>query len=113
MNMMLRMSRTLDFDANCTQKEVTDISAHSIKPSGPSEPSVIYIDKQKGIPTHFLTLLMKSAWPLYSELKLRYPGNRWQQMIAEGNRVVSMVTEMVTGGNRVIFFLLCIYQSML
>jgi hypothetical protein len=24
------------FDTNCTQKEVTDISAHSIKPSGPS-----------------------------------------------------------------------------
>ncbi|MGA9169932.1 MAG: hypothetical protein WBZ20_07285 [Nitrososphaeraceae archaeon] len=49
------------FDANCTQKEVTDISAHSIKPSGPSEPSVIIVDKQKGILTRFLTLLMKSA----------------------------------------------------
>ena len=32
---------------------------------------------------------------LYSELKLKYPGNRWKQMIAEGNKVVSMVTEMV------------------
>ena len=31
------------FDANCTQKEVTDISAHSIKPSGPS---VIYVGNQ-------------------------------------------------------------------
>ena len=50
------------FDANCTQKEVTDISAHSIKPSGPSEPSVIYVGKQKGIPSRFfLTQLMKSA----------------------------------------------------
>jgi hypothetical protein len=36
------------FDANCTQKEVTDILTHSIKPSGPSEPSVIiYVGKQK------------------------------------------------------------------
>ena len=26
----------MDFDANRTQKEVTDISTHSIKPSGPS-----------------------------------------------------------------------------
>ena len=50
------------FDANCTQKEVTDISLHSIKPSRPSEPSVIiYVSKQKGILTRFLTLLMKSA----------------------------------------------------
>ena len=31
-------------DANCTQKEVTDISAHSIEPS---EPSLIYVGKQK------------------------------------------------------------------
>jgi hypothetical protein len=42
------------FDASSTQKEVTDISANSIKPSDPSEPSVIiYVGKQKGIPTHF------------------------------------------------------------
>jgi hypothetical protein len=38
MKMLLRISRT-HFDANCTQSEVTDISAHSIKPSGHSEPS--------------------------------------------------------------------------
>jgi hypothetical protein len=50
------------FDANCTQKEVTDVLTHSIKPSEPSEPSVIYVGKQKGIPTHFyLTQLMKSV----------------------------------------------------
>ena len=55
------MSRTLDFDANCTQKEVTDISAHSIKPSEPSGSSVIYVGKQKDIPSRFfLTQLMKS-----------------------------------------------------
>ena len=30
-------------------------------------------------------------------------------MRAEGNRVVSMVTEMVTGGSNVIFYLLYIY----
>jgi hypothetical protein len=50
------------FDANYTQREATNILTHSIKPSGPSEPSVIiYVSKQKGILTRFLTLLMKSA----------------------------------------------------
>jgi hypothetical protein len=50
------------FDANCTQKEMTYVLTHSIKPSELSEPSVIYVGKQKGIPTHFyLTQLMKSV----------------------------------------------------
>ena len=46
MKMMLRMSKLTHFDANCTQKEVTDILTQSIKPSRPSEPSVIYVGKQ-------------------------------------------------------------------
>jgi hypothetical protein len=28
----------------------------------------------------------------YSELKLKYHGNRWKQMITDGNRVAAMVT---------------------
>ncbi|MGB6627707.1 MAG: hypothetical protein WBE61_06220 [Nitrososphaeraceae archaeon] len=31
------------FDANCTQKEVTDVLTHFIKPS---EPSLIYVGKR-------------------------------------------------------------------
>ena len=31
------------FDANCTQKEVTDVLTHFIKPS---EPSLIYVGKE-------------------------------------------------------------------
>ncbi|MGA8911334.1 MAG: hypothetical protein WB443_00585 [Nitrososphaeraceae archaeon] len=34
------------FDANCTQKEVTDGLTHFIKPSEPSEPSLIYVGKR-------------------------------------------------------------------
>jgi hypothetical protein len=48
-------------DANFTQGKAADTTVDLIKPSEPSGPSVIYVDKQKGILTRFLTLLMKSA----------------------------------------------------
>ncbi|HET7283932.1 MAG TPA: hypothetical protein VFI70_04535 [Nitrososphaeraceae archaeon] len=45
-------------DANFTQGKAADITVDPVKPS---EPSVIYVDKQKGIPTHFFLMqLMKS-----------------------------------------------------
>jgi hypothetical protein len=46
-------------DANFTQGKAADTTVDPVKPS---EPSVIYVGKQKGIPTHFyLTQLMKSV----------------------------------------------------
>ena len=46
---------------NSTNNVQNEVKKGEELPAEPSEPSVIYVDKQKGIPTRFLlTLLMKS-----------------------------------------------------
>ena len=60
----------------------------------------------------FFCLTLSQYLLLFSEFRLRYPGNRWKQMIAEGNKVVAMVItwQQMVGGPFLFYFILYLYK---
>ena len=59
----------------------------------------------------FFCLTLSQYLLLFSEFRLRYPGNRWKQMIAEGNKVVAMViTWQQMVGSSLFYFILYLYK---